>query len=115
MANHLKVNLYVETWRKNPGTPLEANCSRPTVENVEKVSYEFQNSKLKGSFVYEEDHSKWAIAKSDNKDATHPYVCIGDINRMKSQAKRGGATTCIQTLQVWKYFDDWVDEVKECP
>jgi hypothetical protein len=32
------------------------------------------------------DHSKWAITMTNN------YTCIGDINRVSGQLKRGGGT-----------------------
>ena len=106
----LKTNLYVETWRKNPGNPLDSFCTKPSVENIDEIDYKFHNSKLAGKFSYKDDHSKWAISKN----IYHPYVCVGDINRMESQYKRGGGTTCFQTPQVWKYLDEWANVVDSC-
>jgi hypothetical protein len=37
------------------------------------------------------DHSKWVLA--ENK-----YSCFGDMNRMPSQWKRGGAFYCLEDL-----------------
>ena len=37
-----------------------------------------------------QDHSKWAVSTSGAK----PTVCIGGVNRMLSQRKRGGGTVC---------------------
>ena len=110
VAPNLKTNLYVETWRKNPGNPLESFCTKPSVENVNEIDLKFSNSKLNGKFGYKDDHSKWALSKS----VALPYICIGDINRMESQYKRGGGTTCFQTPQVWKYWDQWVGAVESC-
>lgn len=35
------------------------------------------------------DHSKWAVTKNKH------LICIGDINRQKTQAKRGGLSLCL--------------------
>jgi len=42
------------------------------------------------------DHAKWGI--TINK----PWVCIGDINRMISQEKRGGGTIAFQNQILWQ-------------
>ena len=46
------------------------------------------------------DHSKWAISA----DAKHPWVLILDLNRMKSQFKRGGGGICIKHPGLWQAF-----------
>lgn len=112
VAPAFKGPLLVESWRKNPGTPLESECSHPKtkVENVHEISLSFANSAEKGSFSYTEDHSKWAISG----DESGHHVCIGDINRMASQFKRGGGTTCLTVPSVWKAFKSFVGEVDKC-
>jgi len=47
--------------------------------------------------------------------ADKPFVCIGDINRMASQDKRGGGTVCFGNLNVWKRFNEVVAETEACP
>ena len=42
------------------------------------------------------------------------YVCIGDINRMNTQKKRGGGTVCFQNAKVWKAFTGIVKLVEPC-
>jgi len=111
VAPTLKTSLFVETWRKNPGTPLPSECTMTNkVENVHKLSLKFQNSAQTGEFVYVDDHSKWALSQV----STHPYVCIGDINRMQSQFKRGGGTTCFQSPLVWNSLRQWISETDKC-
>jgi deoxyribonuclease II len=41
------------------------------------------------------DHAKWAISVDSD------WVCVGDINRMVSQEKRGGATIAFQDNVLW--------------
>lgn len=111
VAPTLKTSLYVETWRKNPGTPLPSECNLSFhVENVHQVSPKFTNSAETAAFVYTDDHSKWALSQT----STHPYICIGDINRMHSQYKRGGGTTCFQSPTVWDSFKQWITETEKC-
>ncbi|KAH9406902.1 Deoxyribonuclease II [Tyrophagus putrescentiae] len=114
VAPAFKAPLLVETWRKNPGTPLDSECSHPKtkVENVHQIKLSFVNSDETGHFEYTDDHSKWAI--SSNGGGSDSHVCIGDINRMQSQYKRGGGTTCLSVPSVWKAFNSFVGEVDKC-
>lgn len=41
------------------------------------------------------DHAKWGIT------TTSDWVCVGDINRMISQEKRGGGTIALQDSALW--------------
>jgi deoxyribonuclease II len=41
------------------------------------------------------DHAKWGIAVDSD------WVCVGDINRMVSQEKRGGGTIAFQDPKLW--------------
>lgn len=41
------------------------------------------------------DHAKWGITLHN------PWVCVGDINRMISQRKRGGGTIAFQNQILW--------------
>ncbi|CAG2176083.1 unnamed protein product, partial [Oppiella nova] len=94
IAPVINTSLYVETWRQGAGHPLPSECSlKKTVENIDDISVSFVNSRLKGGFGYHKDHSKWAISKTP----TVPYVCVGDLNRVESQFKRGGGQTCFQS------------------
>jgi deoxyribonuclease II len=42
-----------------------------------------------------QDHAKWGITKDLD------WVCVGDINRMVSQEKRGGGTIALQNQALW--------------
>jgi deoxyribonuclease-2 len=41
------------------------------------------------------DHAKWGITLHA------PWICVGDINRMISQRKRGGGTIAFQNEILW--------------
>uniref|UniRef100_A0AC34RHY9 Deoxyribonuclease II n=1 Tax=Panagrolaimus sp. JU765 TaxID=591449 RepID=A0AC34RHY9_9BILA len=57
------------------------------------------------------DHSKWAVSSEDSQ----PIVCIGDINRQKSQMGRGGGTLCLQHASLWRLYRSSVDRIETCP
>jgi len=70
---------------------MNSCCTCPYgVYNIELINFEdgieFKETK---------DHSKWAITTTSAPNT----VCVGDINRMESQRKRGGgAVTPTNTL-----------------
>ncbi|KAJ6217649.1 hypothetical protein RDWZM_008806 [Blomia tropicalis] len=113
VATSVNSPLLVETWRRNPGGVLESECSHPKtkVENVEEIKLSFKNSKEVGNFSYKDDHSKWAISGTK---ASSKLVCLGDINRMHSQFKRGGGTTCLSIPSVWDAFNSFVSDIEKC-
>ena len=113
MAPELETDLLVETWRRGAGTPLSSNCSYEyKVNNVESVELNFaagSSISRTSPWSYLEDHSKWAISVSK------PLTCIGDINRMASQAKRGGGSLCFDDASVWHATSKSVHDVESCP
>ena len=104
--NAININtkgLIVETW----GRPLKpSNCYlKDTVVNVRRLSYDNRYFWTEGS-----DHAKWAISN----DILTGLVCLGDLNHMTSQAKRGGSFLCIQHKMVYKGFMDLIKERDWC-
>jgi len=95
IADSLKDNLLVQSWRNGAGDKLDSNCTdKYKVQNVDKIRLFNVNSASNNvDWSYTEDHSKWLIT-SDNLE--NRYTCISDINRMKSQFKRGGGSICIK-------------------
>lgn len=108
-------DLLVETWRRGAGDPLPSNCSyKYKVNNVETVELKFeaeaaQSTKETSPWNYREDHSKWAVATEQ------PETCVGDINRMASQYKRGGGSMCMRDQQVWQIMKNSIHTVEGCP
>lgn len=100
--------LYVETWRRGAGSPLNSTCppNEYHTNNVKDLKYD-----TKASWSFLNDHSKWAI--SDEKDSG--YVCIGDVNRMESQFKRGGGAVCLKCPTCWTIFSNTILDVEPCP
>lgn len=44
----------------------------------------------------------------------NPFVCIGDINRMESQANRGGGTVCFMSPALWQALRGSIVEMEHC-
>ncbi len=55
-----------------------------------------------------QDHSKWAYPKIGD------FGCFGDMNRMPSQWKRGGAFFCIQSANLKKALSSVAVELEDC-
>ena len=116
VAPNLKTNLMVESWPNGAGK-MKSNCDgKFQVENIDALDFEIK-SKIK--FTTHKDHSKWAVTYDENSHLgmsdTEKYVCIGDINRMETQKKRGGGTVCFVNKDLWKYFTKIVKSVEACP
>lgn len=111
IENELKSSLYVATWRRGSGTPLNSTCPRDAyhVNNVQDFKVEKASQKLIWNYL--QDHSKWAISDEGQLG----YVCISDINRMESQFKRGGGAVCIRCGECWSVFSKTILDVESCP
>lgn len=113
VAPVLKSSLLTETWMDGRGKPLPSNCSISYhIWNIKKInifSY-YKDKKKILSFNSSVDHSKWAVTN----DILKPWVCVGDINRMKSQEKRGGGTLCLYSKAVWETFNSSIASIEAC-
>ena len=108
VAPSLQVPLAVETWPNGPGK-MPSRCSTPfIVENVDEMDFSELDD---DDFTTKHDHAKWAISLDSKK----PFVCVGDINRMETQKKRGGGTVCFLHPTVWKTFKNSIKVIEECP
>eukprot|EP00057_Strongylocentrotus_purpuratus_P002940 XP_003725560.2 PREDICTED: plancitoxin-1 isoform X2 [Strongylocentrotus purpuratus] len=103
VAPSLGDDLYVESWLRTPKLPSFCNGSYH-VENVQLLGF----PNVPG-FKETVDHSKWAIGKNKK------WVCIGDINRMGSQYKRGGGTVCGLLATPWEQYTSAIQQVDKCP
>ena len=117
VAPALKINLLVETWPNGPGK-MNSSCDKPFhVMNIDGLDFKGVIDK-KGremNFTTKHDHAKWAVGTHASDNHMRNMVCIGDINRMLSQEKRGGGTVCFQNRAVWKAFTLLIYEIEVCP
>lgn len=89
----LKADMDVETWIRGKIPPtLDSDGIHKTFD----VKY-IDLSPLGVPWTWPEthDHAKWGITVDSD------WVCVGDINRMVSQEKRGGGTIAFQDAQLW--------------
>ena len=96
VAPALQSNMLVESWIR--GQALGPYCkgrgrspggSKWKYDVVDVHTMEVTDQGKVHTWKETQDHAKWAITD----DHTN-LVCIGDINRMTSQRKRGGGTAC---------------------
>jgi deoxyribonuclease-2 len=89
----LKADMDVETWIRGPIPPtLDSDGIHKTFD----VKY-IDLSRLGAPWAWPEskDHAKWGITTDSD------WICVGDINRMISQEKRGGGTIAFQDTKLW--------------
>lgn len=89
----LKADMDVETWIRGKIPPvLDSDGIHKTFD----VKY-IDLSPLGVPWTWPEthDHAKWGITTDFD------WVCVGDINRMVSQEKRGGGTIAFQDPTLW--------------
>ncbi|KAF2070022.1 hypothetical protein CYY_008653 [Polysphondylium violaceum] len=104
-------NMLISTWRLGAKTTIMPTFCQPNYTydsvNVEELSIpggsEFQ-------WRYTKDHSKWAISLDQERN----YVCIGDINRMYSQYKRGGGSACFVNDKLWNSYYNMIYDTSLC-
>ncbi len=84
----LKADMDIETWIRGPIPPIRDSDGVHQVRDVKFIDF----GPLGYPYRWPEthDHAKWGHTKTGN------WVCVGDINRMVSQEKRGGGTIAFQ-------------------
>lgn len=89
----LGTDINVETWIRGKIPPI---LDSDGIHKTFDVKY-IDLSPLGVPWTWPEthDHAKWAITVDSD------WVCVGDINRMVSQEKRGGGTIAFQDNALW--------------
>jgi deoxyribonuclease-2 len=101
-------DLIVETWMNgDDDNKIPSSCKGKDGNKYEVL--DVTNMTIDDvTWTETQDHSKWAIGQ------TSKSFCVGDINRQKSQASRGGGTMCHADVQVWQSFRDAATGLQEC-
>lgn len=83
-----------ETWIRGPIPPIADSDGIHKTFDIKYINL----SPLGAHWAWPEthDHAKWGITLHK------PYICVGDINRMISQRKRGGGTIAFQNTTLWQ-------------
>jgi deoxyribonuclease-2 len=89
----LKADLDVDTWIRGTIPPVADTDGIHKTFDIKYINL----GPLGIHYAWPEthDHAKWAITKD------HNWVCVGDINRMISQRKRGGGAVAFQNPTLW--------------
>jgi deoxyribonuclease-2 len=84
----------VETWIRGPMPPVVDTDGIHKTFDVKFINL----GPLGAHWAWPEtaDHAKWGITKESD------WICVGDINRMISQRKRGGGTIAFQNQKLWQ-------------
>lgn len=90
----LKEDLDVETWIRGPVPPIADSDGVHKTFDIKYINLGPMG--LHWAWPETHDHAKWGISLKRD------WVCVGDINRMISQRKRGGGTIAFQNETLWK-------------
>lgn len=83
-----------ETWIRGPIPPI---ADSDGIHKTFDIKYINLNSMgVQWAWPETHDHAKWGITLHN------PWVCVGDINRMVSQRRRGGGTIAFQNQVLWQ-------------
>ena len=115
---------------------VQANVSTETDDASYDDTWQLQAPRGKGgdgpgthcSYHYTSDHAKWGIsalpdtatdtsaaaALRSDADANPNIVCVGGINRMSSQQKRGGGTVCFAHEALHTYMQSLIATTQDC-
>lgn len=107
----LNSSLYVQTWRRGAGEPLNSTCPRDNYKVNNVLNMKVLDDSKRVTWNYLQDHSKWAISDLSEDE----LVCISDVNRMHSQFKRGGGAVCIKCKTCWTVFSSAISDIEPCP
>jgi len=83
-----------ETWIRGPIPPIADSDGIHKTFDIKYINLGALGVHL--AWPETHDHAKWGITLHK------PWICVGDINRMISQRKRGGGTIAFQNPTLWQ-------------
>jgi deoxyribonuclease-2 len=83
-----------ETWIRGPIPPIADSDGIHKTFDIKYVN--LGSMGVHWAWPETHDHAKWGITLHE------PWICVGDINRMISQRKRGGGTIAFQNQILWQ-------------
>ncbi|WPV01541.1 deoxyribonuclease II family protein [Mucilaginibacter sp. cycad4] len=89
----LKDDLDIETWIRGPIPPIADSDGIHKTFDIKYINLGFMGAHW--AWPETHDHAKWGVTLHT------PWVCVGDINRMISQRRRGGCTIAFQNQTLW--------------
>jgi deoxyribonuclease II len=102
----LNSDLLAESWGRPIQDPWCGDSDNPhCTGNSEMIQFE-EGFEWKRT----QDHAKWAVPIRDGVE----FSCLGDMNRMVSQWKRGGGFYCIQSERLRSALRNLIVEQETC-
>ncbi|GAB2846384.1 deoxyribonuclease II family protein [Pseudoduganella ginsengisoli] len=89
----LNEDIDVETWIRGAIPPTQDSDGVHQTYDVKYI--DLRQLGMPWTWPETHDHAKWAISVESD------WICVGDINRMVSQEKRGGGTIAFQDSRLW--------------
>jgi len=89
----LEDDLDVETWIRGPIPPIADSDGIHKTFDIKYINLGFMGAHW--AWPETHDHAKWGVTLHE------PWICVGDINRMISQRKRGGGTIAFKNQTLW--------------
>lgn len=89
----LGADINVESWIRGPIPPVADSDGIHKTFDIKYINLGALGIHYAWPETY--DHAKWGITVTDD------WVCVGDINRMISQRKRGGGTIAFKNRLLW--------------
>ena len=83
-----------ETWIRGPIPPIADSDGIHKTFDIKYIN--LGSMGVHWAWPETHDHAKWGITLHE------PWICVGDINRMISQRKRGGGTIAFQNQILWQ-------------
>jgi deoxyribonuclease-2 len=110
VAPTLSSDLVVESWIRGGG---EGTFCKPAhkysvVDVKNLVALDTDGTNI--TWTETQDHAKWALTQ----DSGHPYVCVSDINRMKSQRTRAGGIFCFENSNLAEQLSGTITTAHAC-
>ncbi|XP_052695895.1 cell-death-related nuclease 7-like [Crassostrea angulata] len=103
-----EIDIYTQLISPGLTSEIDVQTWRPDLKNTKKVWNVVYIDFGKGiSYKASLDHSKWAVAKHQ------PFTCIGDLNRQRTQFKRGGLSLCLKNRNVTESFRNLYSDIKK--
>jgi deoxyribonuclease-2 len=90
----LQDDMDVDTWIRGPIPPVADTDGIHKTFDIKYINLGPLGIHM--AWPETHDHAKWGITTHSN------WVCVGDINRMISQRKRGGGTIAFQNQILWQ-------------
>jgi deoxyribonuclease-2 len=104
IAPYFKVNLAVESWGR-PYQPASCTIGKEAM-NIDEIRIDSG-----ASWDHYSDHAKWAVTVGIG---LKNLACSCDMNRMTTQAKRGGSCLCTQNTLQFNAFSTLIVQRDKC-